>query len=93
MRGKWNGFTYEYPNGETSPYRIEIKEIIAYKYNGFTVYRIEYHDGTVEDVPSEYFHDGAFISNAVKLGKVKKHNGYTVYRGYVYDYRLEVSQN
>lgn len=93
LRGKWNGFFYEYPNGITSSYRIEIKRIISYKLNGETRYRIEYHDGTSEDKPEEFFTDGSFISNAIKLGKTEKHkshNGeFTVYNGFIYDYRLE----
>lgn len=93
LRGKWNGFFYEYPNGVRSSYRIEIKEIIAYKFDGKTYYRIEYHDGAVEDKSEEFFTDGEFINEMRKLGKFehhKTHNGeFTIYRGYEYDYRLE----
>jgi hypothetical protein len=93
LRGTWNGFNYEYPNGVVSPYRIEIKSITVYKHNGETRYLIEYHDGTSEDQTAKQFTDGQFLFHAVKLCKVehhKSHNGeFTVYRGYEYDYRLE----
>jgi hypothetical protein len=92
IRGTWNGFNYEYPNGIVSPYRIEIKSITAYKLDGVSRYRIEYHDGTVEDQTAGQFTDGQFLFHAVAQRKVehhKAHNGeFTVYRGYEYDARV-----
>lgn len=93
FKGKQNGFEFEYPNGVYSPYRLEIIEIISYTLNGESRYRIEYDDGTTEDVDGRYFTDGAFITNALKYGKcktVKSHNAtYYIYRGYVYDYQRD----
>ena len=95
IRGKWNGYCYDYNNGVQSKYRIEIKEIISYKLNDESRYRIEYYDGETQDISDEYFNDGAFISEMKKLGKYKKHkthNGeFIVYKGYEYDYLRELA--
>ena len=95
IRGQWNGYHFNYSNGVQSKYRIEIKEITSYNYNGESRYRIEYYDGEVEDISDKYFDDGYFISEMKKFGRYKthrSHNGeFTVYSGYEYDYLRELA--
>ncbi len=93
IKGVWNGVIYTYPNMVVSEYRLEIKELIAYKLNGRAFYRCEYYNGEVEEIPEEYFCDGSFITAMRKSGRYheyKSHNGsYDVYTNYEYDYELE----